>query len=691
VKRPIIALAIAMSATPLLAQSPDDPYLWLEEVNGEKPLAWVKEQNAKSQPALEAQPGFKELHERLVKINTSRERIPTVAQRGKWLYNYWQDADHPRGIWRRTTLDEYRKKSPDWETVLDVDKLGKDENVNWAYKGSNCLYPDYTRCLISLSRGGADAHEIREFDVVSKAFVKDGFFLPDSKGSADWRDQDTLYIARDFGPGTMTTSGYPRQVREWKRGTPLAQAKLAWEGKDADVGMQVEVIEEKGRKYEHIERNIDFWNHEDKVRVGDKWVALEAPSDANVSFVRGQLVLQIKKDWKVGERTLKGGSLVAADLDGFLAGKRDFEVIFEPRPRVALQAFTATRSHLVLDILDNVKGRVVEATRKDGKWTLRNVPVADAASIGVKAVDSNDSDDYWLTVTSFLEPTTLYLSTPGKNEREKLKWQPVFFDSKGLKTEQYEATSKDGTRIPYFVVMRENTKFDGTNPTILYGYGGFEVSMTPTYSGTIGSAWLEKGGIWVLSNIRGGGEFGPEWHNTALREGRVKTHDDFIAVAEDLEKRKITSPRHLGIMGGSQGGLLVGAAFTQRPELYRAVVCQVPLLDMRRYNKLLAGASWMGEYGNPDEPKDWAFISKYSPYQNVSKDKKYPKVFFWTTLRDDRVHPGHARKMFAKMKEQGHDVTYFEYIEGGHGSGVTPTQRAYLSALEYTFMAKELR
>jgi prolyl oligopeptidase len=575
--------------------------------------------------------------------------------------------------------------------LLDIDKLGKDENVNWAYKGSNCLYPDYTRCLISLSRGGADAYEVREFDLTTLTFVKDGFRLPESKGSVDWRDKDTLYIARDFGPGTLTSAGYPRIVKEWKRGTPLSEAKVLWEAKEADVSMGVEVIEEKGRKYEHLERNIDYWNHEDKVRVGDQWVALPVPSDAKVAFVRGQLILQLTKDWKPADRTFKAGSLVATDLDAFLAGKRDIEVIFEPKPRVALQAFTNTRSHLVLDILDNVKGRVVEMSRKDGRWVGRNVPIAEASSVGVQAVEPNESDDYWLTVTSFLEPTTLYLASPGSNEREKLKWQPAFFDAKGLKTVQFEATSKDGTKVPYFVVMRENTKFDGSNPTILYGYGGFEISLTPSYSGTVGSAWLEKGGVYALANIRGGGEFGPDWHTTALREGRVKTHDDFIAVAEDLEKRKITSPRHLGIMGGSQGGLLVGAAFTQRPELFNAVICQVPLLDMRRYNKLLAGALWIGEYGNPDEPKDWEFISKYSPYQKVSKDTKYPKIFFWTTLRDDRVHPGHARKMFAKMQEQGHDVMYFEYIEGGHGSGVTPTQRAYLSALEYTFMAKELR
>jgi prolyl oligopeptidase len=440
-----------------------------------------------------------------------------------------------------------------------------------------------------------------------------------------------------------------------------------------------------------VTRAVDFWNSEQRLRVGDRWVLLEVPLDARVAFLKGMLLVQPKTDWKPAAVTYKAGSLVATGLDAFLAGKRDFEVIFAPSPRVALQAYTTTRDHVVLDLLDNVKGRIVEVARQDGKWVSRNVPVPDAAAIGVSAVEHNESDDYWLTITSFLEPTTLYLATPGKDRAEKLKAQPAFFDAKGLKTVQYEATSKDGTKIPYFVVMRENTKLDGTNPTILYGYGGFEISMTPTYSGTIGAAWLEKGGVWVLSNIRGGGEFGPEWHTTALREGRVKTHDDFIAVAEDLEKRKVTSPQHLGIMGGSQGGLLVGAAFTQRPDLFKAVVCQVPLLDMRRYNKLLAGASWMGEYGNPDEPKDWEFISKYSPYQNVSKDKKYPKVFFWTTLRDDRVHPGHARKMFAKMKEQGHDVMYFEYLEGGHGSGVTPTQRAYLSALEYSFMLKELR
>ena len=682
----ITTLAMSMNA---MAQ--DDPYLWLEDVTGEKPMAWVKQQNAKSVKELEARPEFKALHEKLVAIYNSRERIPTVQKRGKWLYNFWQDAENPRGIWRRTTLDEYRKKDPAWETVLDVGKLSADENEKWVFKGANCLYPDYVRCLVTLSRGGADAAEIREFDTVTKGFVKDGFYLKESKGSADWRDADTLYIDRDFGPGTLTTSGYPRQVKEWKRGTPFDGAKLVFEGKESDVGVSANVIDEKSRRYEMISRNITFWESEDFIRVGDKWVMLDTPRDAAVSAANNRLLVRLKSDWRLPKATYKSGSLLAFDLDGFLDGKRQAEVLYEPTERAALSSFIVTKDMVVLDILDNVKSRVVELRRKGDRWVSTNVPVPASANIGIAALDRDESNDYWMTVTSFVEPTTLYLATPGNSQREKLKNLPAFFDAKGLKTLQYEATSKDGTKIPYFAVMRDGTKLDGSNPTILYGYGGFEVSMLPNYSGTIGAGWLERGGVWVLANLRGGGEFGPQWHTIALRENRQMAYDDFIAVAEDLIKRGISSPKHLGIMGGSQGGLLVGSTFVQRPELFKAVVCQVPLLDMRRYNKLLAGASWQGEYGNPDDPKDWAFISKYSPYQNVKKDAKYPRIFFWTTTRDDRVHPGHARKMVARMNEQGHDVIYFEYTEGGHGAGSTPAQQAYLWALTYTYFWNELK
>ncbi len=681
-----------MSTTFAANAQQDDPYQWLEDVTGAKPMEWVKGENAKSTGELEARPEFKALHERLLSIYNSRERIPSATKRGEWLYNFWQDEANPRGLWRRTTMAEYRKKDPAWEILLDVGKLGAAENVNWVYKGAQCLYPDYRRCLVSLSRGGADAVEIREFDVEAKEFVKGGFVLPESKGDVAWRDADTLYVARDFGPGSLTKSGYPRIVKECKRGTPLADAKVLFEGQESDVSASAQVVNEKGRRYEFLSRNITFWESDEYVLdAAGKWVLLDTPKDAQVSAANGSLLVKLKTPWTVGGATHKAGSLIAMDLDRFLAGERAFATIYDPTERAALQSFAITRDMIVLDILDNVKSRIVEVRHADGRWIAREVAVPPSSAIGVAALDRDASDDYWMTVTSFVEPTTLYLATPGKPEREKLKSLPAFFDAKGLVTRQYEATSKDGTKVPYFVVMREDTRLDGSNPAILYGYGGYEISMLPGYSGTIGAAWLEKGGVWVLSNIRGGGEFGPEWHRAAQREGRHRTHEDFIAVAEDIEKRGITSSKHLGIMGGSQGGLLVGVAFTQRPDLYKAVVCQVPLLDMRRFNKLLAGASWQGEYGDPDDPADWAFISRYSPYQNVVKEKKYPRILFYTSTRDDRVHPGHARKMVAKMEGQGHDVLYYENTEGGHAAGSTPAQQAFMWALTYTFFLNELR
>jgi prolyl oligopeptidase len=677
-------------ATSAFAQG-EDPHQWLEEVTGEKAIAWVKAENATSQSLLEARPEFREIHPRLLAIFNSRERIPGVQKRGKWLYNFWQDEKSPRGLWRRTTLEEYRKPEPRWETVIDVGKLGAEEKENWVWKGSGCLHPEYRRCLVSLSRGGADAVVIREFDVEAKAFVKPGFELPESKGEVAWRDADTIYLSRNFGEGTLTKSGYPRIVKEWKRGTPISEARVLYQAQESDVGAWPWAVHEKGGREEGYVRVIDTRMSETFIRRGDRFVHIEAPRDADVATQGGLLMVRLRNDWKPAERTFKAGSLISTDLDKFLAGRREFETVFEPSARVSLQSYTATKNLLVLDVLDNVKGRVIEARRSAGQWRTRNVPVPPAASVGVSAYDRDEGDDYWLTVTSFLEPTTLYLARGGRDSREKLKSLPAFFEARGLKVLQHEATSKDGTRVPYFVVMRESAKLDGSNPTLLYGYGGFEQSMTPTYSATAGAAWLEKGGVWVLSNLRGGGEFGPPWHLAARREGRHKTHDDFIAIAEDLVARKITSPRHLGIMGGSQGGLLVSVAFVDRPELFKAVVAQVPLADMKRYHKLLAGASWIGEYGNPDDPKDWEFISRYSPYQRLVKDAKYPKVLFWTNMRDDRVHPGHARKMVARMKELGHDVLYFEDTESGHAAGSTPARNAYTWALTYTFLHMELR
>ena len=423
-----ILFPLLMAAT--MANAQEDPYMWLEDVTGDKSIAWVKEQNARSQPLLEASPVYKELHDRFLSIYTSRERIPTVTKRGDYLYNYWQDATYPRGIIRRTSMAEYRKKDPAWETVLDITKLSADEKQPWVYKGVTCLYPEYRRCLVSLSRGGADAVEVREFDAVTKAFVKDGFFTPESKGGVAWRDADTLYVSRDFGPGTMTKSGYPRQVREWKRGTPLAQAKVVFEAKEDDVGAGAGVINEPGRQYEVIRRSISVRYGEDFIRQGDKWVMLETPKDAEVSTFNGMLVARLRSDWEVGGRKFKAGSLVSTDLDKFLAGGRQFDLVFEPTPRVSLQAYTVTKNYLVLDVLDNVKGRVIEARRDGSKWALREVKVPPAASIGLSALDRDTSDEYWMTVTSFLEPTTRYLGKAGSDDREKLKFLPAFFDAK---------------------------------------------------------------------------------------------------------------------------------------------------------------------------------------------------------------------------------------------------------------------
>ena len=701
--RLVLALALTVAAMSVNlshaaappAQPGDDPYLWLEDVEGAKALEWVKAQDAESEKELESRPQYREIHDRFERIYQSHERIPYVSKRGTWLYNLWQDEAAPRGLWRRTTLEEYRKPHPKWEVLLDLDKLSADEGVKWVWKGTACLYPEYRRCLVQLSRGGADAVEVREYDTVDKRWVKDGFFSPESKQDVAWIDANTIYISRDYGPGTMTRSGYPRIVKEWKRGTPLSAAKTMYEGEASDVGTSAWVVHEPGRTYEGLHRSITFFEGEDYLREGEHWIRLQTPRDADVSVAMGWLFVRLRSDWKPADHDFRAGSLLAIGVDRFLSGARDFQAIFEPSDRVSLQAFSATRHKLLLDLLDNVAGRVVELSPpsafEGGRWTSREIPVPANSSVGAAPFDRDTGDDYWLTVTGFLEPTTLYLDHANGGVREKLKALPAFFDANGLTVTQYEATSKDGTRVPYFAVMRADAKRDGTTPAILYGYGGFEISMTPSYSATIGAGWLERGGAWLLANIRGGGEFGPAWHAAAQREHHQRSFDDFIAVAEDAIRRGITSPAHLGIMGGSNGGLLVGATFIQRPELFKAVVCQVPLLDMKRYSHLLAGDSWVAEYGDPDNPADWAFISKYSPYQNVRPGVKYPRVLFTTTTRDDRVHPGHARKMVAKMEAQGHDVLYFENTEGGHGAGSTPAQQAYMWAITYAFLRNELK
>ena len=668
-----------------------DPYLWLEGVTDEKALAWVRERNAVSVKELAETPGFKKLEGEILAILDSDKKIPFVNKIGDHYYNLWKDKDHARGLWRRTTLAEFRKDAPEWETVIDVDALNKAEGENWVWHGADCLRPEYRRCLVSLSRGGADAEVVREFDLPTKAFVKDGFFVPEAKSSVSWIDADALYVGTDFGPGSMTSSGYPRTARLWKRGTTLADAPTVFEGRADDVGAFAGHDRTKGFERDFYYRFITFFTNELQVLRDGKPVRVDKQDSANATVHREWLFLELREDWTVGGRTYKAGSLLAARFEAFMAGERAFDVLFEPTERTSLAGYTPMRSRLILNVLDNVKSRLYVLTPGRKGWSRAPLPgVPELGAVTASAVDADESDDYFLTVTDFLTPTTLALGTAGKGPAKPLKSLPAFFDAKGLTTTQHEAVSKDGTRVPYFQVGPKDLALDGSHPTLLYGYGGFEVSQLPVYSGGRGKGWLERGGVLVVANIRGGGEFGPRWHQAALKADRNKAYEDFAAVAEDLVARKVTSVAHLGAQGGSNGGLLIGNMLTTYPHLFGALVCQVPLLDMQRYSKLLAGASWMGEYGDPDKPEDWAFLQKYSPYQNVRKDAHYPRTLFTTSTRDDRVHPGHARKMVARMQEQGHDVLYYENIEGGHGGAANNQQQAFMNALAYEFLWRQL-
>jgi prolyl oligopeptidase len=685
----------AMPQTPP-ATDTTDPFLWLEDVQGERALNWVRERNAVSQKELTARPEFAPIRAQVLEVLNAKDRIPSVSRRGDWLYNLWQDETNKRGLWRRTTLAEYRKPQPAWETVLDLDALAKAESENWVWGGATCLGPSYKRCLISLSRGGADAKVVREFDTVSKQFVTDGFTLPEAKTELDWADENTLYVGTDFGPGSMTDSGYARIIKRWKRGTPLAEAVTVFEGESKDVAVAVSVDKTPGYERTLFTRALDFYNSKSFLLQGDKLVQLDIPSDASPSFLRDTLLLHLRSELKVADTTFPSGSLLHANAAAYLRGERKLGSLFAPTPTRSLSGYTSTRDHVLLNIIDNVAGKLEQWHKKGDSFTRREVAAPFPGALGVSGLHDpllkSDplAEAYWLTYTDFLTPDSLYLASTADDKRELLKARGALFDSSGMRAEQRFATSKDGTKVPYFVIWPKGAKPDGDNPTLLYGYGGFEVSMKPWYSGGFGRAWYQRGGVLVVANIRGGGEFGPAWHQSAVKPNKQRSYDDFIAVAEDLVAQKITSPRRLGIMGGSNGGLLVGAAFTQRPDLFNAVVCQVPLLDMKRYHTLLAGASWMAEYGNPDLPDEWAYISRYSPYQNVKPDVKYPRVLFTTSTRDDRVHPGHARKMAALMLSQKHEVLYYENIEGGHGGAADNEQRAHLQALEYSYLWEQL-
>jgi prolyl oligopeptidase len=674
---------------PQSATVDDADFLFLEDIQGAKALEFARAHNAVSESALSSAPGFRALEARLSSIYASKEKIPSPYVENGAVRNFWTDAEHPRGLWRQTTLAEYRKPQPAWTVLLDIDALNKAENESFVFHGAECLHPAYKKCLVSLSKGGGDASIVREFDVDKKAFVKNGFVLPEGKHAYGWKDENTIYVGTDFGPGSLTRSGYARVAKEWKRGTPLADAVKVFEVQETDIGAACWRDWDHGHRRDVCQRKIDFEHRELFLREGDKLVRVEKPADADAGLWDNSLLLRLRSEWAVNGTTYEKGSLLVTDLKAFMAGKRDFQVLFAPTKTTSLAYWTGTKNHLLINVLSDVKNRVTVFSRPSANAAWVGKPLEESVgAIHISPFDLDRSDDVWLSLEDFTVPSSLELWNATTNKREPMKKLPSFFEAANLEVTQHFAASKDGTKVPYFEVGKKGRGEAG--PTLVEAYGGFEIPLTPGYRAGVGAAWIERGGTYVLANLRGGGEYGPAWHEAAMKHNRQNAYDDLAAVAQDLVRRGVATTKTLGVMGGSNGGLLTSVMLTQRPELFGAIVSKVPLTDMKRYHKLLAGASWMSEYGDPENPEDWAALARFSPFQNVKKDAVYPPAFYTTSTKDDRVHPGHARKMVAKLEALGHKPLYYENIEGGHGGSADIKQRAYVDALVYTFLATRL-
>jgi prolyl oligopeptidase len=674
----------------------DDPYLWLEGVTDPAALEWVGERNAAIDAELAHTVRFARLRSEVKQTVDATDKIAYPSLVGGQLENLWQDAEHPRGLWRRTTLAEYRKPEPDWEILLDVDALGAAEGESWVFHGATWLRAGYDRALVSLSPGGTDAEVVREFDVPSRTFVPDGFTLPAAKSHIAWIDRDQVLVGTDIGPGSLTDSGYPRLVQRWRRGTPLSEAQTVFEGQVADVAVDGRHDDTGSRPRTFVSRYPDFFTGVHYLLGDDDSLTqIQVPLDADITTHRDWLLIRPRTDWTVGATTWPGGSLLVADLDWFVDDPQGAQLIplFTPTPESALVSYHWTRNHLLLTTLTEVRSEIqlvsppAPGMSASAKWRHESLGEADPGfTFAVIDTDRHSGDEFLITEEGFTQPTVLIYGKVGAG-LEKLRTEPSFFDTDGIEVHQHFATSADGTRIPYLVVGRP----DPDAPVLLSGYGGFEIARLPHYDPILGRGWLARGGRYALANIRGGGEFGPAWHHAAMREKRPRAYEDMAAVAEDLVKLGIAaSPARLGFEGRSNGGLLAGVMLTRYPQLFGAVVSQVPLLDMRRYHLLLAGASWMAEYGDPDAATDWEFLSAYSPYHNVHSGRSYPPALFATSTRDDRVHPGHARKMVARMLEQGHDVRYYENVEGGHGGAADSAQQALRWALLFEFLWSRL-
>jgi prolyl oligopeptidase len=671
--------------------SDDDLFLWLEEVEGPAALQWVRAENARSLALLEGDPRYAALCREALAVITAADRIPYPSFLGERLANFWQDDGHVRGLWRVTSLASFATDAPDWRVLLDVDALAAAEGRNWVFHGASLLRPDYRRALVSLSDGGKDASERREFDLDTMRFVENGFFLPEGKQSAVWLDGDTLIVARDWGPGTMTASGYPFILKRLARGAPLDAAEQLFAGTPEDVSVGASVLRDPEGEVKGIlvNREVSFFESERYLLTDGGPLRLAVPARSSFrGFVAGQLIFSLEEDWG---SSYPAGALISLDLAACLADPDTAAplLIYASGPREAIEDVAATRTQLLATIYRNVQGSAVTYRFEGGGWVANRLALPEHAALHI--VDTSEREDRaFIDVAGFLSPNSLWLVEPASSAATPVKSLPARFNAANSIVEQFEAKSADGTAVPYFVVRPKALGFDGAAPTLLYGYGGFQVSMTPSYAGVVGRLWLEKGGVYVVANIRGGGEFGPQWHKAALKGERQRAFDDFLAVAEDLIRRGITSPRRLGIMGGSNGGLLMGAMLVQRPELFRAIVIQVPLLDMLRYHKLLAGASWIAEYGDPDKPEEAEFLRRISPYHNLRTGVAYPEPFFVTSTKDDRVHPGHARKMAAKMESMGLRFRYYENVDGGHSAAANLAERARRNALEFTYLTEKL-
>ena len=685
-------LALLLLALRGTACAAEDPFLWLEDAHGDRAMAWVRQQDARSLGVLKADPRYRGFFEAALAIGQAQDRVPEPTQLAGAITNFWQDAEHVRGIWRRADLASYRAPAPKWQTLLDVDRLAASEHANWVYKGADCLEPDETRCLISLSDGGEDAVVQREFDLTAPGFVTGGFALPRAKISADWEDRDTLLVAPDWGAGSLTQSGYPFIVKRLERGAQLAHAQEVFRGSPQDVQVAVTSLTDgQGDHVVLVQRGLDFFRSAYFQLQSRGAHPLPLPEKCEIiGLVRNLLVVKLDEAWRWKDRTaLPAGGIAALDMAHQDAAPQS---IWAPGPRQSADEVAVTHDRVVASIYDNVRGRAMQFVPDAGAvpaWRAERVDLPENVSVSVVSTTIRDNQVFW-GVSGFLTPSSLWLGDADGKGAAMIKQSPARFDASRDTVDQYEVASSDGTKIPYFVVHPKAMKLDGSNATLLYAYGGFGVSMLPNYSAVTGKLWLEQGHVYVLANIRGGGEFGPAWHEAAEKTHRQLAYDDFAAVARDLIARRITSPAHLGIEGGSNGGLLMGVEFEQHPDLWNAVVIEVPLLDMLGFEHIAAGASWVGEYGSTGNPAERAFLAGISPYANLRAGVKYPEPFIYTTTKDDRVGPQHARKFAALMARMGYPFLYYEAIEGGHGAGVNAREKAEEKALEMTYLTRKL-